>query len=737
MVRITGADFTRVRMVSIFNAATGNKISDTPFAANSPTQITATVNLAKGSFYFLVVTSAGTSNPSPTLFTALSQAPDPVPEPTPTPDPGATSSGSVPTVGFSLTTATGDDKVGNAYLEVKLSQASDKVVTVDYAATGGTAIYGVEYKMTSGTLIFQPGTTVNKIPIAIYDTGINQLDGTIIVTLSHPVNAQLGGDSTETYTITDGDRKVLVSVKDPLFDAKGDGVTDDTFAIQKAVDYTYANGGGVIIFPTGTYVIQGTYGVKIRENITYQGIEGAILTRPAMQPKWTTTFTNESNVPSGPTDSKPLVIKGLTFDGNFQNQGPYQDYELEHSNLVFLCGPNPATSPGRLRVIVKDCTFKNSVSDGLGLHDNLYATISNCTVENCFRGGLVTGGRKMTVEVDGFTSKGMIDPTGIHLEDTYDSHFNFNNVNLIQGKFNIGVSDSTTVVGNNITGASSISIVALNGSTVKITNSELGVHPNDNILFPNDVTFDNCTFYATHKPRAAYYDKNTPHAETWISAAPFAIFSTSFDSYSNQKVIYNNCKFAADETISSSEKVYGIYTDFDKVTLNNVVTINGGNFSNKLNAGIVMKAGGNLVIRNATIDAALPFILNGYISNWGDDVSFNVLLDGIKINSSAYAHIVGLGSSSTNKLTQQNIVIDQANNYLASVYGLEGNQYVGNRNVSGTNPPTPATHGLIGDIYTINNEPSKRLICQKPGYARVDYAGNLINNVGSNWLLME
>jgi hypothetical protein len=44
-----------------------------------------------------------------------------------------------------------------------------------------------------------------------------------------------------------------VSVKD--FGAVGDGVTDDTAAIQAAIDYLGARGGGTITIPQGTYAI--------------------------------------------------------------------------------------------------------------------------------------------------------------------------------------------------------------------------------------------------------------------------------------------------------------------------------------------------------------------------------------------------------------------------------------------------------------------------------------------------
>ena len=45
-----------------------------------------------------------------------------------------------------------------------------------------------------------------------------------------------------------------VSVRD--FGAKGDGVSDDTFAIQSAIDYVAGIGGGDVHIPSGVYVVK-------------------------------------------------------------------------------------------------------------------------------------------------------------------------------------------------------------------------------------------------------------------------------------------------------------------------------------------------------------------------------------------------------------------------------------------------------------------------------------------------
>jgi hypothetical protein len=79
-----------------------------------------------------------------------------------------------------------------------------QTVTVDYAATGGSADgNGVDYALNPGTLIFGPGVTTQTIEITIIQDGESEQDETIEVMLYNPVNAVLGAITTHTYTILD------------------------------------------------------------------------------------------------------------------------------------------------------------------------------------------------------------------------------------------------------------------------------------------------------------------------------------------------------------------------------------------------------------------------------------------------------------------------------------------------------------------------------------------------------
>lgn len=66
--------------------------------------------------------------------------------------------------------------------------------------------------------------------------------------------------------------EAIVNIRD--FGAKGDGKTIDSPAINKAIDYAAARGGGTIWFPPGTYA---SYSIRLKSNITLHLDSGAIL----------------------------------------------------------------------------------------------------------------------------------------------------------------------------------------------------------------------------------------------------------------------------------------------------------------------------------------------------------------------------------------------------------------------------------------------------------------------------
>ena len=86
---------------------------------------------------------------------------------------------------------------------VTLSSSSTQTITVQYSTANGTALAGLDYTTTSGTLTFNPGVTNQTINIPILSDSINETDETFSLTLTSPTNAVLGTTKTVTTTITD------------------------------------------------------------------------------------------------------------------------------------------------------------------------------------------------------------------------------------------------------------------------------------------------------------------------------------------------------------------------------------------------------------------------------------------------------------------------------------------------------------------------------------------------------
>jgi hypothetical protein len=367
-------------------------------------------------------------------------------------------------------------------------------------------------------------------------------------------------------------------VKD--FGATGNGITDDTNAIQRAIDTVYNQGGGVIVFPAGVYLITS---VTLRENITYQGY-GATIKRPAKQDEWTRTFTTDYQ---GNTNSRPLIIKGFTFDGNSQNQGPYRNYELEQAHLLFLS--SDPKFPGKLQADVEDCNFINGVADAISVYTNVDVKIKNIQVTDVFRGGFVLTGGNSSAEVINLTTKGEVDRSGIDVEVDGEGYggslrvdVKFDNLNLIDGDFDIAIGEGSTVVGNKIVSDAPFYLFGLE-STIKFTNSKFKVGATDGysnrILFPHNVTFENCEIYVTRKETGKPYQ--------FFSATDIWWQYFRYPTQKNQVLVFKDVQFKVDSNILPKDITYAIYSRKDALSNNNQLIFQGASIADEFTKKIV------------------------------------------------------------------------------------------------------------------------------------------------------
>jgi len=151
---------------------------------------------------------------------------------------GAGANGNINQVGFSqgalavLQPASGGVPLSIGYL------------TSNYSTSPAVALTGSGAAEVAQMIAIKPASTYTGSPVL-------QGDGYVELTKLH---GRLGADSSISHFNINGD----FNVKNPIYGAKGDGLTDDTAAIQAALNAACALGAAVgssetLLFPAGTY----------------------------------------------------------------------------------------------------------------------------------------------------------------------------------------------------------------------------------------------------------------------------------------------------------------------------------------------------------------------------------------------------------------------------------------------------------------------------------------------------
>ncbi|NSX07228.1 right-handed parallel beta-helix repeat-containing protein [Pseudomonas lini] len=180
------------------------------------------------------------------------------------------------------------------------------------------------------------------------------------------------------------------------FGAKGDGITDDTAAIQSAIDAAAAAGGGQVYMPTGTYIVSGgeepSDGCLMLKSNVYLYGDGMGATTVKVADGSDTKITGVIRSAYG-EETHDFGVSNLTIDGNRDSttgkiDGWFNGYipgEAGYDSNVTLDS-----------VEIKDCSgygfdpheqtvnmvIKNSVSHGNGLDGFVADFLSDSTFEN-------------------------------------------------------------------------------------------------------------------------------------------------------------------------------------------------------------------------------------------------------------------------------------------------------------------------------------------------------------------
>lgn len=208
---------------------------------------------------------------------------------------------------------------------------------------------------------------------------VNLQDGSVTQSKIAPI---LATGTTESRNLQDRFADV-VNVKD--FGAVGDGVTDDTAAIQNAIDYATANGGGTVFIPAGVYGIDGEKGpfpifdpshgggIALLENVRLIGSGIGITTLKNISNNWRMVI--------GIRGGNNISIESLTIDGDW----PTKTAVLSSTDakrgegIIFWNGTSSCSN-----FLINNIEIKNTSHYGIGFQnvDILDAVVNNIFFQN-------------------------------------------------------------------------------------------------------------------------------------------------------------------------------------------------------------------------------------------------------------------------------------------------------------------------------------------------------------------
>ena len=160
---------------------------------------------------------------------------------------------------------------------VTLSSASTHVVSFDYATANLTAIDGLDYVATDGTIIFNPGETTKTISVTIKGDTLGELDKDFAVNFSNVANAAINKTSV-TGHILDDDPYLAISDGRAI-----EGPNGSTAAMQFTVTLLRATGTVTVNYATNDISV--TDGTAATAGTDYIAKSGTLTFSPGQTTK--------------------------------------------------------------------------------------------------------------------------------------------------------------------------------------------------------------------------------------------------------------------------------------------------------------------------------------------------------------------------------------------------------------------------------------------------------------------
>jgi hypothetical protein len=151
---------------------------------------------------------------------------------------------------------------------------------------------------------------------------------------------------------------VLVNIR--VLGAKGNGISDDTKAIQAAVNLVGSSGGGTVYFPSGTYIVSST--IDLKSNVDLIFAKGATIKISNSCTGFYSMFSIKS--------VENVTISGMTYDGNYDRA----TYDISNNPeiAVYVVDSQNVRITDNVFTTCGIWTISCEVSAELPYNDNIY-----------------------------------------------------------------------------------------------------------------------------------------------------------------------------------------------------------------------------------------------------------------------------------------------------------------------------------------------------------------------------
>jgi len=320
------------------------------------------------------------------------------------------------------------DNVPSSAQPLISNDASSIYYELGTTVTAGSFIVGLTYCITSvGSTNFQAiGASANQVGVHFIATGVGSGNGTAQISrtvqntlqslpsladfnsyanfdsyskaLTNPVNFAVKPQST--IRTLASKLQDVVSVKD--FGAVGDGVTDDTIAIQAALDLKLTTFSGIsapanVYFPAGTYLVTST--IQVPNNVSIYGegsssiirgnFAGAVLAIGVLSAvaRGYDMVARDLTISSGVFCDYGIIFRGIVRS-NFSNLYVISDNPCSSIFAAFRFGGEVYTNTftGLKANIINDPGSANGIGFHIGNDFNAWSSIYAATNDNIFTG---------------------------------------------------------------------------------------------------------------------------------------------------------------------------------------------------------------------------------------------------------------------------------------------------------------------------------------------------------------